>query len=109
MLRSERLALNYPALIPDVINGIDPRKYNIQYVITMGDKCQWEAIKTWLQTGIAVFDGYGPTEATIAATLRQLTLDTPAGIVALSADKLHLEGVLPEVKFILINTDYIKL
>jgi acyl-coenzyme A synthetase/AMP-(fatty) acid ligase len=66
-------------LLPSVLSGLnhkglDPNQFpGLLSLVSMGDVCRDIWLKSWLDTSnVQVFNGYGPTEATIAATVALL-------------------------------------
>ncbi len=107
--KEKNINITYAALIPDVIELIDPNLFLFNHLITMGTKAHWPSLRKLIERGTSVYDGYGPTETSIAATLRMLTLDKSTGIVCVDKITKNIEGILPGVLLGLvqkINDDY---
>jgi len=101
--KAKNIHITYAALIPDVIRLIDPDKFLFRNLITMGAKANWSVIEKLIQKGSHVFDGYGPTETTIAASMRKLSLDHPNGIIFYDSEQKKTEGLLPDVILCLVE------
>lgn len=75
---SQHRPITVAVLLPSVLSGIegkglDATQYpGLESLVTMGDICKDIWLKSWLKKIKRVFNGYGPTEATIAALLALL-------------------------------------
>ncbi|WP_143860265.1 non-ribosomal peptide synthetase, partial [Nocardia cerradoensis] len=67
-------------LTPTVLSSLDPTRLDrVGTVITTGEACPGELVAVWAP-GRRMFNGYGPSETTIGATLASLSAGQPVGI-----------------------------
>ena len=67
-------------LPPSVLALLDPEGLpELRTVCAAGEACSWEVAERWARPGRRFINGYGPTEATVAATYHQVTGGRPAG------------------------------
>jgi thioesterase domain-containing protein/acyl-coenzyme A synthetase/AMP-(fatty) acid ligase len=74
-------------LLPSQLKQVDDKeRYVNQYpklkkILTTGEKCEHKWLDPWFKAGVRLFNGYGPTETTIGATITEvLEKDNTMGI-----------------------------
>ncbi len=67
-------AITTGIFVPSILNGMSPEGFpGLKSFLTTGENIDAKQIKTWLDAGIAIFNGYGPTEVTFGASIVQIT------------------------------------
>ena len=78
LLRDQRISLALlPPPVASLLAGEADRLPELRVVIVGGEACTAELVRAWLRPGRRFFNGYGPTEATVAVTLAQCRGDEP--------------------------------
>ena len=74
LMRRERVS--FACLPPAVLNLLTGEEFPDQRVlISAGEELSTELVRKWLRPGLRMYNGYGPTEATIGATMMELRPD----------------------------------
>ncbi|HEX6870349.1 MAG TPA: amino acid adenylation domain-containing protein [Micromonosporaceae bacterium] len=71
-----RHRITFACLPPAVLNLLTGEEFPDQRVlISAGEELSAELVRRWLRPGLAMYNGYGPTEVTIGATMMRLQPD----------------------------------
>lgn len=74
LMRAEKVT--FACLPPAVLNLLTGQEFPDQRVlISAGEELSSELVRQWLRPGLRMFNGYGPTEVTIGATMMELHPD----------------------------------
>lgn len=66
--------------VPTLLALLDPEHPDLRIVNLGGELCPATLVDRWDRIGRSLFNTYGPTEATVSASLAQLRSDTPVTI-----------------------------
>jgi non-ribosomal peptide synthetase-like protein len=77
-LREQRVTVM--ACCPTLLATIDQDLPELRILLVGGEACPHNLVKRWYRPGRRILNSYGPTEATVTATLTELTPDKPVTI-----------------------------
>ena len=100
--------VTYLACVPTLLATIEKDLPDLRILLVSGEACPQNLVTRWHRPGRTILNAYGPTEATVTATLTELYPEKPVTIgrplptytiVILdeSADKALTEGALGEI------------
>jgi amino acid adenylation domain-containing protein len=70
--------VTFACLPPAVLNLLAGEDFpGLRVLLSAGEELSSELLRSWLRPGLQVFNGYGPTEASIGATFMPLDAGTP--------------------------------
>jgi amino acid adenylation domain-containing protein len=70
--------ITFACLPPAVLNLLTGEDFPyLRTLLSAGEELSSELLKAWLRDGLEIYNGYGPTEASIGSTFMKLELDTP--------------------------------
>ena len=65
--------VTFACLPPAVVNLLTGQDFpDLQVLLSAGEELSTELLRAWLRPGLRLYNGYGPTEATIGATFGEL-------------------------------------
>ncbi|MDI9893956.1 amino acid adenylation domain-containing protein [Rhodococcus sp. IEGM 1381] len=105
-------ALDTIALDPTALDGTGTSAFpNLEVVVVGGDACPPELARRWVRSGIRLFNAYGPTESTIAATVAgpigEITGSVPIGIPVRDTTVQVLDAALSVVPSCVVGELYV--
>ncbi len=66
--------------VPTLLSTIEDDLPKLRLLITSGEACPHDLVKRWYQDGRTILNAYGPTEATVTATITEMYPDKPVTI-----------------------------
>ncbi|MFC1617491.1 amino acid adenylation domain-containing protein, partial [Candidatus Margulisiibacteriota bacterium] len=67
-------AITHVTLPPTMLNVMEPEQFpNLKTVITAGEACTFELAEKWGKSYLNFLNAYGPTEATVCATMKTVS------------------------------------
>ena len=70
--------VTFACLPPAVLNLLPGEKFpGLQTLLSAGEELSSDLVGAWLRDGLEIFNGYGPTEASMGATFMLLDAGTP--------------------------------
>ena len=76
LMRDARVT--FACLPPAVLNLLTGEHFpELRTLLSAGEELSSELLKAWLRDGLEIYNGYGPTEASIGSTFMKLEPDTP--------------------------------
>jgi amino acid adenylation domain-containing protein len=70
--------VTFACLPPAVLNLLTGEEFpELRTLLSAGEELSSELLKAWLRDGLEIYNGYGPTEASIGSTFMKLEPDTP--------------------------------
>ncbi|MBV9287104.1 MAG: non-ribosomal peptide synthetase, partial [Hyphomicrobiales bacterium] len=75
-------SVNCLCCVPTLLASVERELPHLRILLVGGEACPPALVKRWSRPGLAVLNSYGPTEATVTATLAELTSDRPVTIGA---------------------------
>jgi amino acid adenylation domain-containing protein len=76
LMRAARIT--FACLPPAVLNLLTGQEFpQLRTLLSAGEELSSELLKAWLHEGLEIYNGYGPTEASIGSTFMNLTPTTP--------------------------------
>ncbi|MGH8918684.1 MAG: non-ribosomal peptide synthetase, partial [Actinomycetes bacterium] len=78
LLRDQRVSLALlPPPVASLLAGEADSFVDLRVLIVGGEACTSELVRAWVRPGRRFYNGYGPTEATVAVTVAQCRGDEP--------------------------------
>ena len=81
--------------VPTLLATIEDDLPKLRLLITSGEACPHDLVKRWYQDGRTILNAYGPTEATVTATITEMYPEKPVTI----------GGPLPTYSIIILSPD----
>jgi amino acid adenylation domain-containing protein len=76
LMRDARIT--FACLPPAVLNLLTGEEFpELRTLLSAGEELSSELLRAWLHDGLEIYNGYGPTEASIGSTFMNLTPSTP--------------------------------
>ncbi len=76
LMREARIT--FACLPPTVLNLLTGQQFpELRTLLSAGEELSSELLKAWLRDGLEIYNGYGPTEASIGSTFMKLEPGTP--------------------------------
>jgi non-ribosomal peptide synthetase-like protein len=72
--------VTYLACVPTLLATIEKDLPDLRILLVSGEACPQNLVKRWHREGRTILNAYGPTEATVTATLTELYPDKPVTI-----------------------------
>jgi amino acid adenylation domain-containing protein len=70
--------VTFACLPPAVLNLLTGEQFpDLRTLLSAGEELSSELLRAWLRPGLEIYNGYGPTEASIGSTFCRLDVDTP--------------------------------
>jgi non-ribosomal peptide synthetase-like protein len=76
----ESRRINGFCCVPTLLASIERDLPDLRVLLVGGEACPPALVKRWSRPGLSMLNSYGPTEATVTATLGRLTPDAPVTI-----------------------------
>jgi non-ribosomal peptide synthetase-like protein len=77
-LRTQRVT--YLACVPTLLATIEQDLPDLRILLVSGEACPQNLVARWYRPGLTILNAYGPTEATVTATLTELYPQKPVTI-----------------------------
>ncbi len=81
--------------VPTLLSTIEDDLPKLRLLITSGEACPHDLVKRWYRDGRTILNAYGPTEATVTATITEMYPDKPVTI----------GGPLPTYSIVILSPD----
>jgi amino acid adenylation domain-containing protein len=76
LIRDRRIT--FACLPPAVLNLLTGEQFpELRTLLSAGEELSSELLRAWLRDGLEIYNGYGPTEASIGSTFMKLEVTTP--------------------------------
>jgi amino acid adenylation domain-containing protein len=70
--------VTFACLPPAVLNLLTGEEFpDLRTLLSAGEELSTDLLRAWLRDGLDIFNGYGPTEASIGSTYMKLDISTP--------------------------------